>query len=68
MRNSKRRIKYHYEIEIGHFKLKNFINRLIPSQGHAFFAFTIQNLQQYNTALWTMDTLLVWKDHLTAHK
>jgi hypothetical protein len=61
---SKKRIKYHYEVYIEHFKLKNFINKVIPIQGHFFFHFTLQHLQQNSLALWTFDTLLEWRDHL----
>jgi hypothetical protein len=63
---SKKKIKYHYEVYIEHFKLKNFLNKVIPLQGYSFFHFSLQNLQQNNQALWTLDTLLEWRDALTA--
>lgn len=30
-RNSRKKIKYVYEIYLEHFKLKNFINKILPS-------------------------------------
>jgi hypothetical protein len=63
-RASKRHIRYNYEVYVEHSKLKFFINQVIPQQGHEFFAFALQHLQQHNSAVWNFDTLLLWRDHL----
>ena len=63
-RTSKRKIKCNYEIVIEHFKVKNFLNKVIGIQGHSFFAFAIRNLQQNNTAIWNIEVLLAWRSEL----
>lgn len=60
-RSSKKRIKHSYEIYIRHFKLKNFINRVMPVHGRSFFRFALRQLQEYNAADWTIDTLFSWR-------
>ena len=60
-RNSKRKIKYNYEIYIEHLKLKTFLNRLIPTQGYALFNFAIKNLQKKNNGYWNMEVLLEFR-------
>ena len=53
-RNSKKKSKYSYEIYIRHFKLKNFINKVLPLQARSFFRFALGELQQHNSANWTV--------------
>jgi hypothetical protein len=67
-RGSKKRVRYNYEIVVEHFKIKNFINKVIGSQGHSFFNFAIKNLQQNNRVIWNIEVLLDWRRSLLERK
>jgi hypothetical protein len=64
LRGSRRRLKCTYEVYVEHSKVKAFINKVIPIQAHALFAFILDKIQQQNASVWTLEVLLEWREEL----
>lgn len=64
LRSSRKKLKYTYEVYIQHFKIKNFINKIIPVHANSLFNFILEKIQQENANVWNMDVLIEWRDSL----
>lgn len=64
LRSSRKKLKYVYEVYIEHFKIKNFINKVIPVHSHSLFTFIVDKIHSENINVWNMDVLIEWRDYL----
>jgi hypothetical protein len=51
-------------VYVEHFKIKNFLNKVIPVHSHALFSFVVEKIQQENANVWNMDVLMEWREYL----